>query len=279
MARTLVTRPCPVCATEFSVVKGQETNKQYCSAACGHKARAAKITTEETRTCPCCGTEFRARASTTVRMCSTRCSGLMKRKRETRCCLRCDAKFEVFEKSRVRHCSEECAYKARAEAVQKVPCVCKNCGKVDLVVSWRAKTRKYCSARCMNSCQEMMFVRSEARKGAKNPQYKDGSSRTVVSASGKTYKRQPLDLENAKSAKRRATKKQAVPGWMDKEKVDAIYAKAQRFMEMTGEPFHVDHIVPLTSDIVCGLHWEGNLQILPGAENLSKHNRSWPDMP
>lgn len=44
-------------------------------------------------------------------------------------------------------------------------------------------------------------------------------------------------------------------------------------------PSEVDHIVPLTSDLGCGLHWEGNLQVIPAAANLAKKNFWWPDMP
>jgi hypothetical protein len=106
-----------------------------------------------------------------------------------------------------------------------------------------------------------------------------GTGVPSISASGKQYRRQPLVVELAKSAKRRASKRNAAPAWANKEAIEAIYTKAKQFSDLTGEAFHVDHIVPLTSDWVCGLHWEGNLQILPGFDNLSKGNKTWPDMP
>lgn len=275
--RTTVTRPCPVCATEFSVVKGMEKNKQYCSTSCGHTARAAKLNTEETRQCVHCTKEFMARLSTPQKHCSTKCAGLAKRDRQMRYCLTCESQFEVFTASPVRHCSIKCS------AVSKVvppscTVVCKHCQKVELVSTHRAKVYVYCSRRCRDKCPAMSEHRSKLRTGENNPMYK-GMGIKTVSASGKTYSRIAPHREHAQSAKRRSNKKRAVPGWADLAAIEVIYAKAESFRQLTGEPFHVDHIVPLTSDLVCGLHWEGNLQILTGFDNLSKGNAHWPDMP
>jgi 5-methylcytosine-specific restriction endonuclease McrA len=86
-------------------------------------------------------------------------------------------------------------------------------------------------------------------------------------------------MKTACNARYKARKKQAMPGWANKEKIDALYVEARRLTEKTGIKHHVDHIVPLKSDIVCGLHWEGNMQILTAEENIKKHNKIWPDMP
>lgn len=41
----------------------------------------------------------------------------------------------------------------------------------------------------------------------------------------------------------------------------------------------VDHIVPIKSDIVCGLHCIDNFQLMTREDNARKGNRFWPDMP
>ena len=74
-------------------------------------------------------------------------------------------------------------------------------------------------------------------------------------------------------ARRRADKIQATPSWADQEAITALYAEAQRLTEATGIQFHIDHEVPLNSDVVCGLHVETNLQLLPWYENLAKSNK------
>ena len=81
------------------------------------------------------------------------------------------------------------------------------------------------------------------------------------------------------SNRRKARLLKAIPRWADMKKIRAIYKLKATMSKMDGVVYHVDHIVPLRSRRVCGLHCEQNLQILTGPENMKKHNSTWPDMP
>lgn len=72
---------------------------------------------------------------------------------------------------------------------------------------------------------------------------------------------------------REISKRQATPKWADRDKMLAFYERAARLSAETGIPHHVDHIVPIISELVCGLHVENNLQILAASENLKKSNK------
>ena len=78
---------------------------------------------------------------------------------------------------------------------------------------------------------------------------------------------------NAKNSKRRAAKLQAMPSWANKKTIAMIYIIADICNKT------VDHIVPLQSSVVCGLHWEANLQLLTRQENNSKYNKHDFDTP
>lgn len=82
----------------------------------------------------------------------------------------------------------------------------------------------------------------------------------------------------AKCAERYAKKTQATPKWANRFFIDEAYHLARLRTKMLGFPWHVDHIVPLRSKLVCGLHVENNLQVIPGRANHLKNNRHWPDM-
>lgn len=91
--------------------------------------------------------------------------------------------------------------------------------------------------------------------------------------------RKNQEKTNALRAKRHAAKFRATVRWANQEQIERLYRQAAELTRATGIPHEVDHIVPLQGRIVSGLHWEGNLQVLPKHENISKLNRRWPDMP
>lgn len=82
----------------------------------------------------------------------------------------------------------------------------------------------------------------------------------------------------ADKARRRARQLQATMVWADRALMDDIYALAAIYTR-AGFPAHVDHVVPLRSKRVCGLHVPANLSVLPAVDNIRKGNRWWPDMP
>lgn len=59
----------------------------------------------------------------------------------------------------------------------------------------------------------------------------------------------------------------------DHNQIKLIYEVARWLTIAFEESFHVDHIVPLQGENVCGLHVPWNLQILFARENISKSNK------
>jgi len=91
------------------------------------------------------------------------------------------------------------------------------------------------------------------------------------------WQAQNRDRKNAKEAHRRAYKLQASPEWMTEEGKDDIksmYNLAKKFEALCGIKYHVDHIVPLKGENICGLHVPWNLQLLPASTNIKKSNKT-----
>jgi hypothetical protein len=127
---------------------------------------------------------------------------------------------------------------------------------------------------------------AQARWTAKNPEKNRTKWRDWYAAHPEKAKRRSAEWTasnkakvNAKTARRKSAEIKATPGWANHEKIEEFYFAADFLGMVTGEWHHVDHIVPLQSKLVCGLHTEQNLQVLPASDNLRKSNRHWPDMP
>jgi hypothetical protein len=83
-------------------------------------------------------------------------------------------------------------------------------------------------------------------------------------------------IKNAITAKRRSSKLQRTPPWLNKDHLKQIaqyYQQAKQLQKETGIVHHVDHIIPLQGKTVSGLHVPWNLQILTASENIIKSNK------
>jgi hypothetical protein len=78
---------------------------------------------------------------------------------------------------------------------------------------------------------------------------------------------------NERAMRRYAGIKTATPKWANLESIKSFYAAS------ASAGMSVDHIVPIKSKLVCGLHVIDNLQMMPFSENVRKSNKWWPDMP
>jgi len=64
----------------------------------------------------------------------------------------------------------------------------------------------------------------------------------------------------------------ATPSWADRQQIAQLYKQAKELTATTGVRHEVDHIIPLRHPLVCGLHVETNLRVIPAYENQKKSN-------
>lgn len=90
------------------------------------------------------------------------------------------------------------------------------------------------------------------------------------------YKQQNPDTYKTLNSLRKRRHKNATPPWLtyaQKQDIRQLYQIAITMTKTTGERYVVDHIVPLISDEVCGLHVPWNLRVITQEENLKKSNK------
>ncbi len=129
------------------------------------------------------------------------------------------------------------------------------------------------------------YNQSEAGRAAKERYYEKNRSAVIARAQARPpaekraykqrYKEANLDLYNTLTSLRRRRFRDATPSWLSrKQKVEVrqLYQIAMTMTKTTGEQYVVDHIYPLRSEVVCGLHVPWNLRVVTQAENLKKSN-------
>lgn len=166
-----------------------------------------------------------------------------------------------------------CGEPKELEAFSAGRAVCKPCRSVESKAWYRNNPEKVALARPRRALAARIWARDNpARAAANSRRHREANPKRASECTRAWQKRNP-EKHAATSARGRAKRAQASPSWASGAAVALMYLKAREW-GMT-----VDHVVPLRSPIVCGLHCEANLQLLAFPENSRKNNRVWPDMP
>ena len=165
--------------------------------------------------------------------------------------------------------------------------LCKSCSDSQ-TAKWRLKNKEQ---NALNSRNWAKVNPEKVKLSAKNTQLKfpeNNRRRAKAWAKANPEMRSVIALRwvklnpgkaNAVTANRRSKKRNATPAWANEFFIGEAYDLAALRTKMTGFKWNVDHIVPLISKLVCGLHTHDNLQVIPAYINQSKGNHRWPNMP
>lgn len=140
-----------------------------------------------------------------------------------------------------------------------------------------ARQREY---RRVNHAQELeryrRYHRNNKQKELKYAAVYREVNRDYRNEKRRIHRKEFPHLANANTSKRRSQKIKATPSWANPASILCFYEHAVLMSKVTGIKHEVDHIIPLTSELVCGLHTENNLRVITKSENATKHNKFIP---
>jgi len=141
-------------------------------------------------------------------------------------------------------------------------------------------------SRCIECCKisykpnsntyKREYYRDHAEKIKDSTRRYQDKNREALRKRNREYDANHKPQRAAREAFRRAQKLCATPKWLTdehRETIKQLYVYRDELRHQSGIMYHVDHIVPLVSKTVCGLHVPWNLQVILGNENLKKSNR------
>ena len=159
-------------------------------------------------------------------------------------------------------------------ALRKTKGSCLECMKEDWVIDNKKRSEKPKSEASKAAGKRYYEKNKEAVKARANARSKD-----EVSQYKRKYKEANPELYKALTSVRKRRHRDATPKWITtghKLAMRQLYLQAMELTKLTGERYVVDHIVPLISDAVCGLHVPWNLRVITQDENLRKSNKLEP---
>ena len=156
-------------------------------------------------------------------------------------------------------------------APRKLKGVCVECMKEDWAIDNakrkekpKSEAAKEAGRRYYEKNKEAVKARASARPNEAKQAYRN------------KHKKENPELYKALTSVRKRRHRDATPKWVTAEQklaMRGLYLQAQKMTKITGERYVVDHIVPLISPDVCGLHVPWNLRVITKEENLIKSNK------
>jgi hypothetical protein len=159
-------------------------------------------------------------------------------------------------------------------APRKTKGACVECLRVEWVKSNEARAKYFREYNQSDAGREAKQRYYEANKAAVIAKAR-ATPNTLKNAYRKRWKEENTLQVLADNKVRRRKHRTATPPWItrrQKSEIRAVYQAAILSSKITGEKYVVDHIYPLRSEVVCGLHVPWNLRIITQAENLEKSN-------
>ena len=156
-------------------------------------------------------------------------------------------------------------------ALRKTKGTCVECMKEDWKIDNEKRKEKPKSEAAKEAGRRYYEKNKEAVKARANARPKE-----EVNQYKKKYKQENPELYKALVSVRKRRHRNATPAWITAEQKLAMremYLQAQKLTKITGERYVVDHIIPLISPDVCGLHVPWNLRVITQEENLKKSNK------
>lgn len=154
---------------------------------------------------------------------------------------------------------------------------CTKCGKKkqenEFYKGYKGQVRSWCK-KCYSEDNQERYRKNPDNIKQKRKEYYEQNKDSELEKM-KVYYDNNKEAFLEYSSRRGASKRNACPTWLSEKhrsEIKSIYKMARNISKKTGVQHHVDHIIPLTNDLVCGLHVPWNLQVLPAKDNLSKHN-------
>ena len=156
-------------------------------------------------------------------------------------------------------------------ALRKTKGACVECIKEDWVLDNKKRSEKPKSEASKAAARRYYEKNKDAVKARANARSKE----EVHQYKTNHKKRNPEYYKALVSVRKRRHRK-ATPQWITashKLSMRQLYLQAMELTKITGERYVVDHIIPLISEEVCGLHVPWNLRVITQEENLKKSNK------